>query len=128
LNHVDRHLGLIHNSELSIIEKALASEITFSLYINLARNKFLNYTDEGRYFLGDERDTGYKDSTDLDATDFHILRPSDFLRTILRSDNELKNLFLEWMVNIRDYRQRSAEQMEEFEKTIRKGKNRQRVL
>ena len=64
---------------------------------------------------------------DLDATDFHILKPSDFLRTILRSDNELKNLFLEWTADIRDYRQRSAEQMEEFEKTIRKWNNRQRV-
>jgi hypothetical protein len=121
LTQVDRHIELIYNTELSVIEKALASEITFLFYINLARNKFLDYTDEGRYFLGEERDTG------KDTTDFHILKPSDFLRIILKSDKELKNTFLEWMADIRDYRQRSAEQMEEFEKTIRKWNNRQRV-
>ena len=121
LTQVDRHIELIYNTELSVIEKALASEITFLFYINLARNKFLDYTDEGRYFLGEERDTG------KDTTDFHILKPSDFLRIILKSDKELKNIFLEWMADIRDYRQRSAEQMEEFEKTIRRWNNRQRV-
>jgi hypothetical protein len=45
------HLELAYNPELSIIEKALASEITFLFYINLARNRFLDYTDEVDIFL-----------------------------------------------------------------------------
>ena len=115
---------------MSIIEKALASEITFLFYVNLARNKFLGYTDEGRHFLGDERDTDYKDTKFLDYTDephitgYHILRPFEFLRIILKSDNELKNTFLSWMVDIRNYRRRSAEYMEQFEMTVKEWKRR----
>ena len=93
------HLELVYNSELSIIEKALASEITFLFYINLARNRFLDYTDEGRHFLGDKRDTGYKDTNEI-----HTVRPIDFLRTILKSDIELKNMFQRWMADIIHYR------------------------
>jgi DNA-binding MarR family transcriptional regulator len=114
----DQQLESIYNSELPIMEKALASEITSLFYINLARNRFLDYTDEGRHFLGDERDTGYKDTSE-----YHILKPIDFLRIILKSDKELKNTFLSWMADIRDYRRRSTEYMEQFEMTVRKWKN-----
>lgn len=77
---IGQHMKTISGSELSIIEKVLASEITFLFYINLARNRFIDYTDEGRNFLGDERDTDYKDTAE-----YHILRPADYLRAILGS-------------------------------------------
>lgn len=91
----------------------------------------MDYTDEGRHFLGNERDTDYKDYQDtdynhqgqLETTEIHIQRPIDFLRNILRSDKELKNTFQGWMTDIIVYRRRSAEYMEQFEKTIKKWKN-----
>jgi DNA-binding MarR family transcriptional regulator len=116
---VNVHLKSVYNSELAIIEKALANEITVLFYINLARDRFLDYTDEGRYFLGDERDVEYQDTGET-----HILRPSDFLKNILKSDKELRNTFLGWMADINDYRRRSAEHMEKFEMTVKKWKNR----
>jgi DNA-binding MarR family transcriptional regulator len=122
LMQVDQHMKIIYNSDLTIVEKAFASEITFLFYINLARNKFLDYTEEGRNFLWDERDSGYKN-----IADYHILKPSDFLKEILKSDRELKNMFLQWIDDIRDYRHKSEKQIEEFEKTIRGLKNRKRV-
>jgi len=118
-NKNSTHLELAYNSELSIIEKALASEITFLFYINLARNRFLDYTDEGRHFLGDKRDTGYKDTNEI-----HTARPIDFLRTILKSDIELKNMFQRWMTDIIHYRGQATEHIEEFETTVKKWKSR----
>ena len=112
------HLELAYNSELSIIEKALASEITFLFYINLVRSRFLDYTDEGRHFLGDERDTDYKDTDEI-----HISRPIDLLRTILKSDIELKNTFQRWMAYIMYYRRQATENMEKFETTVKKWKS-----
>jgi hypothetical protein len=111
------HLELAYNSELSIIEKALASEITFLFYINLVRNRFLDYTDEGRHFLGDERDAGYKDTGEI-----HIARPIDFLTTILKSDIELKNTFQRWMADIMYFRRQATEHMEKFDSTVKKWK------
>jgi hypothetical protein len=108
-----------YGAELSIIEKALANEITFLFYINLARNRFLDYTDEGRHFLGDERDIDYKDTSK-----YHILKPVDYLKMILKADRELKNVFLNWIADFKVYRLRSGEQIEEFEKTIEKLKSR----
>ena len=116
-NKNSTHLELAYNSELSIIEKALASEITFLFYINLVRNRFLDYTDEGRHFLGDERDTGYKDTGEI-----HIARPIDFLTTILKSDIELKNTFQRWMADIMYFRRQATEHMEKFERTVKKWK------
>ena len=123
------HLELVHNSELSIIEKALASEINFLFYINLARNRFLDYTDEGRNFLGDERDTGYrnrflKDDESGDTIETHISRPVDYLRTILKTDIELKNMFQRWIADIMLYRRHATENMEKFEETVKKWKSR----
>jgi hypothetical protein len=118
-NKNSTHLELAYNSELSIIEKALASEITFLFYINLVRNRFLDYTNEGRHFLGDERDTGYKDTNEI-----HTARPIDFLRTILKSDIELKSMFQRWIADIMLYRRHATENMEKFETTVKKWKNR----
>jgi DNA-binding MarR family transcriptional regulator len=115
--HNNRQTKTIYDSELSIIEKSLASEITFLFYINLARDRFLDYTDEGRNFLGDERDTDYKDTAE-----YHILKPVDFLKMILKSDKELKNIFLNWIADIKNYHQKSGAQIEEFERTIEKLK------
>jgi hypothetical protein len=83
----------------------------------LARDRFLDYTDEGRNFLGDERDTDYKDTAE-----YHILKPVDFLKMILKSDKELKNIFLNWIADIKNYHQKSGAQIEEFERTIEKLK------
>ena len=123
------HLELVYDSELSIIEKALASEINFLFYINLARNRFLDYTDEGRNFLGDERDTGYrnrflKDDERGDIIETHISRPVDYLRTILKTDIELKNMFQRWIADITLYRRHATENMEKFEETVKKWKSR----
>ena len=101
---VDQHLELVYDSELLIIEKALASEVTFLFYINLARNKFLDYTEGGRHFLGEERDIDYRDTVDDENNEIYVQRPIDFLTIILKSDIELKNTFLKWMADIRDYR------------------------
>ncbi len=113
----NQYLDVIYSSELPTIEKALANEVTFSFYINLARNRFIDYTDEGRYFLGEERDTDYRDTTD-----YHILRPDDFLRMILRSDKELKDMFLGWIADIADYQQRITERTKGFHESIRKAR------
>lgn len=131
---IDQRLESIYNLELPIMEKSLAREITSLFYINLARNRFLDYTDEGRYFLGDERDIDYQDyqgtdynyEGDLETVDIHIQRPLDFLRIILRSDKELKNEFLGLIDNIMDYRQHSLECMKQFDSsfTTRKLKGR----
>jgi DNA-binding MarR family transcriptional regulator len=131
LTQDNQHLELVFNSELSIIEKALASEITFLFYINLAREKFLDYIDEGRHFLGDKRDTDYLDyqdtdynyQGDLETIKIHKQRPIDFLRLILKSDRELSDTFLRWMADIMDYRRRSGQHMEKFEATVKKWKN-----
>jgi hypothetical protein len=116
-NKNSTHLELAYNSELSIIEKALASEITFLFYINLARNRFLDYTDEGRHFLGDERDTDYRNRFSVDdetgeTVEVRIPRPIDYLRTILKSDIEIKNMFQRWMADIMSYRRQATEHME----------------
>ncbi|MGA7368441.1 MAG: class I SAM-dependent methyltransferase [Nitrososphaeraceae archaeon] len=42
---IAQYVKTIYGSELSIIENVLASEITFLFYINLARNRFIDYTD-----------------------------------------------------------------------------------
>jgi DNA-binding MarR family transcriptional regulator len=114
LTQVNQHLELAYNSELSIIEKALASEVTFLFYINLAKEKFLDYTGEGRYFLGDKRDTEYQDTTES-----HIMRPIDFLRRILKSDREVSDTFLKWMADIMAYHRRSEKYMEKLEATVK---------
>jgi hypothetical protein len=75
----------------------------------LARNSFLDYTYEGRNFLGDERDTEYRDTPE-----YHILRPADFLRIILKSDKELKDTFLGWMSDITNYQQLATEHVNAF--------------
>ncbi len=111
----DQKLESIYSSQLPIIEKALASETTSLFYINLARSRFLDYTDEGRHFLGDERDLDYRD---------YILKPSDFLNIILKSDTELKDTFLELIAGIIDYRRRSLNHLEKFEMAIKKWRNR----
>jgi DNA-binding MarR family transcriptional regulator len=131
LTEVNQHLKLVYNFELPIIEKALASEITFLFYINLARERFLDYTDEGRNFLGDERDMTYKDYQDkdyndqghLETIDIHIQKPIDLLEIILKTDTELMDTFLGWMTNINDYRRRSAGYMNKFEMTVKKWKS-----
>ena len=116
---INRQAKTFYESELSIIEKALSNEITFLFYINLARNRFLDYTDEGRNFLEDERDTDYKDTTKC-----YILKPIDYLKMILRSDKELKNMFLKWIADIKVYHQKTGKQIEEFEKTVDRLKSR----
>jgi hypothetical protein len=112
-------VALIDKSELPIIEIVLANEITFSFYVNLARSKMLEYTDEGRYFLGEEIDADYKDSHE-----FHILRPIDYLRIILKSDKELNNTFLRWITEIWEYHQQTTDQIKEFKETVEKWKSR----
>jgi DNA-binding MarR family transcriptional regulator len=108
-----------YNSELSIIENVLANEITISFYINLVRSKHLDYTDEYKHFLGDERDPDYRDTDE-----YHVLRPADFLRTILRSDTEIKEMFLGLINDIMKYHQQTGGGMNNFYENIKNWKRR----
>jgi hypothetical protein len=104
----DRGLNSLHNSDLLVIEKAMANEIAFSFYINLSRNELLNYTDEGRNFLLN-RDTAYAEP-----------KPADFLEIILKSDREINDKFLEWLEDILNYQKQSTGHTEKLYKNIQK--------
>lgn len=115
---VDQRRESIYNTELRIIEDVLTNEITFSFYVNLIKSEYIDYIDEDKYFLGDERDTEYKDTTE-----YQVIRPADFLRIILKSDREIKETFLGWISDIIKYQQQVEEHANEFYDNIKKWKS-----